>query len=655
MVARPIVMLVLAGIDRPRAMTRTPSAAVRNAMTQRSVATRKSSGRLTRYTIQKLPVIWFPNDWTATSPRSSRYRNRWETRNGGGAGGAETIRAAPTHPRVQRDFAPSSAFHGRPRFLAIDSATRAVRRRAERSPRSGNHRFEQIENRSHALHVEPGRGRRDANPDGERAGRERGEQRLVRPVVAGRQDEITRFAGQMRRKMSAFVHPVAADLDDLVPRQDLKIEVGGQRGQDVDEVLRREGPGFHVRRAIVPRNREVFLLEERAGDRIEEALHHRTYADLPAFLERERGPPLAVPAVADPGTVFRDERRGELPEPGLQVPPRSATYEHDVVRRIGDESLQDPHDAVVRERGLPMRRQGDEGPVIVEEQEPSSRLAVRLANLLPMRVREPLRVEILGQADGIVEALEEPHRPCPRVVAPEPLLHRPDSPGLLLRRHRERSMDRAHDILHVVRVHDEGLAHLLRCAGHLAEDQDAARLLLRGDVLLRDEVHPISKRRDDRHIALAIEGDELVEVELAVHISDRRPCNRAVSAVDAPHALADRPLEPCILGDSLARWHDGEEGRDLPPPLQVPFQESSERIDCFRDALRIVEAGDREQKLRRLQPFPQARDRTAGGGADRGRIELRDIDAEREHVHLDRPMARDDRTDPVVETEIPQG
>src|SRR5438093_867234 len=103
----------------------------RNAKTQRSVATRKSSGRLTRYTIQKLPVIWFPNDWTATSPRSSRYRNRWETRNGGGAGGAETIRAAPTHPRVQRDFAPSSAFHGRPRSLAIDSATRAVRRRAE--------------------------------------------------------------------------------------------------------------------------------------------------------------------------------------------------------------------------------------------------------------------------------------------------------------------------------------------------------------------------------------------------------------------------------------------------------------------------------------------------------------------------------------------
>src|SRR5256712_1784027 len=112
MVARPTVMLVLAGIGRPRAMRRTPSAAVRNAMTQRRVATRKSSDRgwLTRYTIQKLPVIWFPNDWTATSPSNSRYRKRCETRNGGGAGGAETILAAPTHALLQRDFAPSSAF-----------------------------------------------------------------------------------------------------------------------------------------------------------------------------------------------------------------------------------------------------------------------------------------------------------------------------------------------------------------------------------------------------------------------------------------------------------------------------------------------------------------------------------------------------------------
>src|SRR2546426_8030032 len=125
-------MLALAGIGRPRAMRRTPSAAVRNAMTHSRVATRKSSGRLTRYTIQKLPVIWFPNDWTATSPSNSRYRKRCETRNGGGAGGAETIPAAPTEGPVQRDFVSIFGGESKRRGLAVGGAPRPQRTKARR-------------------------------------------------------------------------------------------------------------------------------------------------------------------------------------------------------------------------------------------------------------------------------------------------------------------------------------------------------------------------------------------------------------------------------------------------------------------------------------------------------------------------------------------
>src|SRR5207247_11423117 len=137
-------------------------------------------------------------------------------------------------------------------------------------------------------------------------------------------------------------------------------------------------------------------------------------------------------------------------------------------------------------------------------------------------------------------------------------------------------MYRATELRHVVRCYDEGRPHLLGCTGQLAEDQDAAWLLLRRDILLRDEVHPVSKRGDDRHIAHSVEGDELVEVELAVHVSNRRPRNRAVPAVDAPDALVDRPFQPSILGHSLARRHHGETAGDLSTPLRMPFEESSE-------------------------------------------------------------------------------
>src|SRR5713226_248520 len=77
--------------------------------------------------IQKLPVIWFPNDWTATSPSNSRYRKRCETRNGGGAGGADTIRAAPTHAPVQRDFVSSSACQSTARIAAIGGQVQCYR------------------------------------------------------------------------------------------------------------------------------------------------------------------------------------------------------------------------------------------------------------------------------------------------------------------------------------------------------------------------------------------------------------------------------------------------------------------------------------------------------------------------------------------------
>src|SRR5207245_8158162 len=106
---------------------------VRNAMTNSRVATRKSSGRVPSDTIQKLPVIRFPNDWTATSPSNSRYRKRCETRNGGGAGGAETIRAAPTDAPVQRDFVSIFGCQSKRRVLAVGGAPSPTRTNASRS------------------------------------------------------------------------------------------------------------------------------------------------------------------------------------------------------------------------------------------------------------------------------------------------------------------------------------------------------------------------------------------------------------------------------------------------------------------------------------------------------------------------------------------
>src|SRR5207244_5222925 len=104
----------------------------------------------------------------------------------------------------------------------------------------------------------------------------------------------------------------------------------------------------------------------------------------------------------------------------------------------------------------------------------------------------------------------------------------------------------------------------------------------------------------------------------------------------------------------LARGQDAGEVGNCPRPLRMQFEEWAERVKCLRDTLRIVAAGNREKQLRGLQPFPQSCDRTRGGRADRRRIELRDVDPEREHIDLHRSLARDDGADPVVEAEVAQ-
>src|SRR5437870_9733674 len=104
----------------------------------------------------------------ASRPSSSRYRRRCETRNGGGAGGAETIRAAPGRARAKRGFdAPTTRPFDQKRLSAREESHReslwpdATCRLSLR----GDERLEKFEDIREAFHVEAGRGGGEAHPD----------------------------------------------------------------------------------------------------------------------------------------------------------------------------------------------------------------------------------------------------------------------------------------------------------------------------------------------------------------------------------------------------------------------------------------------------------------------------------------------------------
>src|SRR5437879_13473960 len=98
------------------------------------------------------------------------------------------------------------------------------------SPVSPDERLEDVQQIVRCLEIE-GCGRRgESDVDRDRILREDAEQGLVRPVVAGREDEVPRLPREVSREVRAFVHAPAANLDDLVAREDL--------GGDVDRQVR---------------------------------------------------------------------------------------------------------------------------------------------------------------------------------------------------------------------------------------------------------------------------------------------------------------------------------------------------------------------------------------------------------------------------------
>src|SRR5438093_3704821 len=178
--------------------------------------------------------------------------------------------------------------------------------------------------------------------------------------------------------------------------------------------------------------------------------------------------------------------------------------------------------------------------------------------------------------------------------------------------------------------------------------------LRRSNKFLRAEIHPISEGRDERDIARAVQRQQLVEIALTVPIPARLPRDRSRSAINPPDPFIDVPFQTRILCDPFAGGDHCEQVRDLPTPLGVGLKEPLERVELLRNPFRVIEAGDREQELGGARSLPHLREGALDGRADGLRAELRDVDPQGEDVHLDDAVARDDRTNPVVEPQVAQ-
>ena len=103
------------------------------------------------------------------------------------------------------------------------------------------------------------------DPDGDRFRGQRGEQVLVGPVVADRQDgRVRQPLGRERRDDASLVNPVGPDLDHAVPDQDLDRLVAEQLIEVEPQLVRAPRADLEVGQPIVPGEGHGLLLDERA-------------------------------------------------------------------------------------------------------------------------------------------------------------------------------------------------------------------------------------------------------------------------------------------------------------------------------------------------------------------------------------------------------
>ena len=209
--------------------------------------------------------------------------------------------------------------------------------------------------------------------------------------------------------------------------------------------------------------------------------------------------------------------------------------------------------------------------------------------------------------------------------------------------HLDRVTDRALQGPIVVRVHEHGVGELLGGSGELRQHDHAVAVDVRGGVLLRHQVHPVTERRDEHDVTGSVESDQLVERQRLVQVVDHGEPDTTVLAVD----LADQTLD--LVAFLLVVLHAFPGGRgdldhDVSLRIEHPgLEQRAERAESQADALRVVEPVDAEQDhLRVAEPRPDLGDALAGGASGGDLLDLVDVDRDREHSELDRPTVEHD-------------
>ena len=179
-------------------------------------------------------------------------------------------------------------------------------------------------------------------------------------------------------------------------------------------------------------------------------------------------------------------------------------------------------------------------------------------------------------------------------------------------------------------VDDQTSVQTLGGTGKLGQDHDSVLLDLTRDVLVGDQVHPISSRGDETSIRQCVHGRELIHGYTGVHEMNGHEFDRSELTVDTSDELFRHASQVLVLFDVLSRRNGELDEDDLADPFRVLVQESLERVKLLRYTLDVIQSVDTDNDLDALESLFQLSQTFLNGRLLETVDELHGFDTDRE-------------------------
>ena len=140
---------------------------------------------------------------------------------------------------------------------------------------------------------------------------------------------------------------------------------------------------------------------------------------------------------------------------------------------------------------------------------------------------------------------------------------------------------------------------LLGCTGKLREDQNTRDRSgsCAATILLRDQVHAVAHRRDERNPRKPEQGSEYGARISTADVLDWNPARLAQRTIYPPDGFINRPAQYSIFRDfTAAGWRDLQKG-DAPPLIRLVDEEALVRFHLLSNAFRVIKTIDADDQF----------------------------------------------------------